>query len=533
MILSVIKKEAKELLQDKGFLALAIIEPIIFILIIGSTFQNSPENISTVIVDHDNSVFSHYAILGIDESDVYNVLEVVNTSLEEQINRVNRSEIRAVIYIPRNFTEEINNSETATIETYFDSSEFIIYAFLSGAQGEIIKNSLKNITSDIVNDIESERDYNKLKIDEIKTLFDTIESQISSLENNFNESEKSKEDYTLKVNETINNIREKLNTQLNFFNETENSISTIILSLQSLNTSNNAQRDSIISGLQGIRASLSSIGDGLTDSISKLNDASLSGNFSSKTNIIRDKLNLMKGQFYNAEALSRDVNIDLSRLRSAFLAEPILINERAVHGKITYFDSLAPGILSFIIFFIALTAPTINVIKEKENNTLYRLSTTPSSGTVIFTGKFMIFLVFGFIEIIYTLLLAIIIYDVRISGSFFDTIAILFLVACSAISLGLFISSKIKTIQQGLLAIPMIIVPFFLVSRTFFPGDFLPVYMKYVSYLSPLTFSTHALREIMLKGTALVNVLGDIAVLLLYIFIPLILFIISYRRIKY
>jgi len=30
MFLSVIKKEAKELLQDKGFLALAIIEPIIF-----------------------------------------------------------------------------------------------------------------------------------------------------------------------------------------------------------------------------------------------------------------------------------------------------------------------------------------------------------------------------------------------------------------------------------------------------------------------------------------------------------------------
>jgi len=533
MFLSVIKKEAKELLQDKGFLALAIIEPIIFILIFGSTFQNSPENISTVIVDMDNSAFSYYAIQGINESDVYNVIDVVNTPLEEQINRANRSEIRAVIYIPKNFSRGINSSETTTIEAYFDSSDFIIYAFLSGAQGEIIRNSLKNITSDIVNDIESEKDYNKRKVDEIKSIFDTIESQISSLEDNFNESERSKEDYTKRVNKTLNNIKAGFNTQLDFFSNAERSISTIVLSLQLLETSNNTQRDGLIGGLQGIQSSFSSIKVSIIGSISELNGASLSGNLSSTTEIIRDKLNTMKDQFYNAEALSRDVNLDLSRLKGAFLAEPILIKEKAIHGEITYFDSLGPGILSFIIFFIALTAPTINIIKEKENNTLYRLSTTPSSGAIIFMGKFLIFLVFGFIEMIFTLFLAVAFYNMRINGSFFATFTILFLVACSAISFGLFISSRIKTIQQGLLVIPMVIVPFFLVSRTFYPGDFLPVYMKYVSYLSPLTFSTHALREVMLKGVALTSVLSDIAVLLLFIFIPLILFIISYRKIKY
>ena len=134
---------------------------------------------------------------------------------------------------------------------------------------------------------------------------------------------------------------------------------------------------------------------------------------------------------------------------------------------------------------------------------------------------------------IYTLILAIVIYDLRITGSIYDVVIILTLLACASISIGLFISSKVKTMQQALVIVPLIVIPSFLISHSFFRPDIMAGFMNYVAYITPMTFSNHALNAIMIKGFSLGDVMIDIYAMLAFTIIPLILFIWSYKRIKY
>ena len=221
------------------------------------------------------------------------------------------------------------------------------------------------------------------------------------------------------------------------------------------------------------------------------------------------------------------------KLEKKFLSEPIKIEDIAMQGPIKYFDYLGAGVLSLIVFFVCLMAPALNIISEKEKNTLYRLSTTPVSSITVFLGKFLVFISFGIIEMFYTLFLAIWIYDLRITGSIYAVILILSLLACASISIGLLISSRVKTMQQALVIVPLIVIPSFMISHSFFPPDIMADFMNYVAYITPMTFSNNALNAIMIKGFTLNQVIPDILALIGFSIIPLFLFIWSYRKIRY
>ena len=134
---------------------------------------------------------------------------------------------------------------------------------------------------------------------------------------------------------------------------------------------------------------------------------------------------------------------------------------------------------------------------------------------------------------IYTLLLAIMLYDLRITGSIYAVIFILSLLACASISIGLLISSRVKTMQQALVLVPLIVIPSFLISHAFFPPDIMTNSMNLIAYITPMTFSNHALNAIMIKGFTLSEVMPDIYALLGFTLIPLILFIWSFKKIRY
>ena len=241
----------------------------------------------------------------------------------------------------------------------------------------------------------------------------------------------------------------------------------------------------------------------------------------------------LNASFMSIRDKSDEIDFGFEGLQKDFLMEPVIVNSEEVYGETTYFDDLGAGILSLIVFFICLLVPILNIISEKESNTLYRLSTTPVNTSVVFLGKFFLFLIFGFIEMMYTLVLAIVLYDLKITGSIYDVVLILTLLACASIAIGLFVSSRVSTMQQALVITPVLVIPSFLISNSFFPPDVMPVFMDYLSKITPMTFSNHALNNVMIKGFSLSFVWFDLLALFLFMLIPLGLFIWSYRRIRY
>lgn len=57
---------------------------------------------------------------------------------------------------------------------------------------------------------------------------------------------------------------------------------------------------------------------------------------------------------------------------------------------------------------------------------------------------------------------------------------------------------------------------FSLFGGTYFPIEVLPVPLQYISYLLPITYSLRSLRLTILKGHTLVDIKGDLFVLIIY-----------------
>lgn len=538
MIIEVIKKEGKQLLTDKGLLLIALLQPIIFIVVFGSTFQGGGDikHISTIVVDYDNTNYSNYVIEAIQSTDFFSLKSIEHENLEDALRKVNNSEVRAVLFIPEGFGKNISEERTGDLEFYLDSSDFMVYKTLSAVEGLVIKKSLTNITNILLGDIETEKEVGKEKIEHVKNIFEEIRNESKILEKDINDSKTSSNGINInEINGKIKNLKDGLDNQTNFLNQTSQALSQLTLGVGSLETQNVEQQQTIVAGMTQITDNFNESLKGVSTMRGNLNSINLNSNDTGLDKKIEDRLNHMKNLFDEADKLSQGINFDLKKLQKDFLSEPLRLKENQSYGEIKYFDYLGGGILSLIVFFLGLMLSSVNIINEKEKNTLYRISTTPAKGGSIFLGKFILFIIFGFVELVYTILLAVFLYHLRIDGSIMNVVFILFLLNCSAISLGLLISSKIKTMQQGLIIIPLLIIPSFLLSQTFFPKDMLPNFMVYISYISPMTFSTHALREVMIKGLPLLSnsIIPDLIALGLFVIIPLVLFVWSYRRIKY
>jgi ABC-2 type transport system permease protein len=174
MLYTAILKEAKQLFSDKGFLLIALIQPIVFIIMFGSSFQGGDINhLDTIVIDQDKSNFSRYVTESTARSEFFNVVSG-NYTLDEALLMLNTSEIRSVVFIPKGFEDNINNKKTGEIKVYIDSSNFLTYSSLSGAKIEIVKDTLQNVTKDILGDLEKEKEEGEGRIDEIKDIFNEV-----------------------------------------------------------------------------------------------------------------------------------------------------------------------------------------------------------------------------------------------------------------------------------------------------------------------------------------------------------------------
>ena len=93
---------------------------------------------------------------------------------------------------------------------------------------------------------------------------------------------------------------------------------------------------------------------------------------------------------------------------------------------------------------------------------------------------------------------------------------VLILLAISSIGLGLVFSFIFRTEKQAILLFPLIILPMILISETFSSLEVLPGIFGKLALVSPLYYSNLALREIMLKGSDLYDLIFPIGALVIY-----------------
>jgi ABC-2 type transport system permease protein len=213
--------------------------------------------------------------------------------------------------------------------------------------------------------------------------------------------------------------------------------------------------------------------------------------------------------------------------RSATTA--IKLTTPAVETEVLYgegyksIDFFAPYILGVIAFVFIFMFTGVTFLRERSFGTLERLIVSPITRAEIIIGYMLGFLVFAGIQSLIILLIAIFVLNVKIAGSLLDVVIVQFLLTLVAVNLGIFCSSFAKNELQAVQLIPVLLLPQIFLDGMFWPVSTLPNYLQALSYIMPLTYANDALQGIMVRGVGLGDIWFDLAALLAFAVVMVVL----------
>ena len=178
------------------------------------------------------------------------------------------------------------------------------------------------------------------------------------------------------------------------------------------------------------------------------------------------------------------------------------------------FDNFGPILIGFFVFFFVFLIAGVAFLKERTTGTLERILATPLRRWEIVIGYLLGFGVFTIIQSALIAWFSINILNIMMIGSFYLVLFITILTALVALTIGTFISAFANNELQVIQFIPIIVVP-----QVFFSGLFdlstMPPWLQSFGHFMPLWYSADALRNIMIRGKGLSDILFDSFILIL------------------
>ena len=247
------------------------------------------------------------------------------------------------------------------------------------------------------------------------------------------------------------------------------------------------------------------------------------------------------------EAFTHELGVALSALKAqqtqagqgqaipAVLGGPLpftVSNPQYLHGgpQYTFNDSIAPVFIGIFSFFFVFILTSIAFLRERSQGTIERVMASPMTRTELVIGYISGFLLFALVQSLMILMFVIFALRVHYSGNLSLVFLITVLLTIGSINLGIFLSAFAQNEFQIVQFIPLVFGVQIFLSGVFWPIDQLPVILRPISYVLPLTYANEALRAVMLKGADLREIAWDLAALLIFMVLMIILSALTMRR---
>ncbi|UHD17756.1 ABC transporter permease [Thiocapsa bogorovii] len=214
-----------------------------------------------------------------------------------------------------------------------------------------------------------------------------------------------------------------------------------------------------------------------------------------------------------------------SESANGYLVERLLLGDHGGSSRTTpqrvtvsgaalrYVDWVLPGVLAMNIMFSSLWGVGWVIVRYRKNGVLRRLKATPLSPWEFLTAQVLsrLLVVLGASLVVYTgarLLL-----DFPMRGSYLALLLVYVAGALCLISLGLIVSSRLRTeeVADGLLN--LISWPMLLLSGVWFSMEGASGAARILSGFLPLTHIVDAARAVMIDGAGVMQVLPQIGLL--------------------
>jgi ABC-2 type transport system permease protein len=211
----------------------------------------------------------------------------------------------------------------------------------------------------------------------------------------------------------------------------------------------------------------------------------------------------------------------------------IYLRDVNLYKQVDYYQSLVPGVVIMAIFLGTLTTGAFNLVMDKflgveESYLLTPLSKLDIVGGLIISGLSI------------TTIIAVVIFGVsmvltgipfsKTIGQFFSILFIIILTTLSLLSLmfvilGRFNHPRIVGILSGFMNVIL-----FFPSGAIYPIASFPQWLKAFAKVNPEAYAIAALKSILFKGASLGGVSAEIAFLLLFTVVTLVLAVVTFRR---
>ena len=177
--------------------------------------------------------------------------------------------------------------------------------------------------------------------------------------------------------------------------------------------------------------------------------------------------------------------------------------------KSAYF--FVPGLAALILIMISALLTSVAIVREKETGTMEQILVSPVRPHDIIVGKVVPYILLAFIDLLIILTIAHFVFHVPFVGSLTLLLVCSLLFIFTALSLGLFVSTRAETQQVAMmLALVATLLPTVMLSGFFFPLSSLPAALRALSYLVPARYYLVIIRGIMLKGNHLTQLLPEV-----------------------
>ena len=183
-----------------------------------------------------------------------------------------------------------------------------------------------------------------------------------------------------------------------------------------------------------------------------------------------------------------------------------------------------PGLLGIILLMISALLTSITIAREKETGTMEQLLTAPVTPFQILTGKVLPYIALAFLDGLIILLLAKFLFGIPFVGSKILLLAFGLLYVSTSLSLGILISSLVKTQQVAMmLALVTTLLPSVMLSGFVFAIKNMPIPLQLLSNIVSAKYFVTIIRGIMLKGSGFeaLAIQGVYLLILMSVFIVL------------
>jgi ABC-2 type transport system permease protein len=222
----------------------------------------------------------------------------------------------------------------------------------------------------------------------------------------------------------------------------------------------------------------------------------------------------------------------LSVTSMSALITPMAVESKGlVVGKPNYFQFVAPGVIAMVTMMAVMMGLAGSIAREKEQGTMDGILVAPVSRFSIIMGKTGAQTVRGLMQGAMVLILAMTLFHVKVYGSFLIMLVVVILGILSFVGLGILVSAAVEEQETAMTIMMTVTFPMLFLSGAFFPTQQMPGFMQAISKCVPLTYEVQALRQVVVLGAGLSEVMKPLLILLGFGVVTLAISIPAFKRV--